>query len=100
MFGSSRKSKRVRLLKLKLWSLKFKLNEFESLQTSVNTELHGATVCFTVHIFYHTLFLRRQSVTVVTVTVVTVIGAKVTKGSSSWQKEEGSVKASRPHKGE
>lgn len=95
MFGSSRKSKRVRLLKLKLWSLKFKLNEFESLQTSVNTERHGATVRFTVHIFYHTLFLRRQSVT-----VVTVIGAKVTKGSSSWQKEEGSVKASRPHKGE
>lgn len=34
------------------------------------------------------------------VTVVTVIGAKVTKGSSSWQKEEGSVKSSRPHEGE
>lgn len=61
MFGSSRKSKRVRLLKLKLWSLKFKLNEFESLQTSVNTERHGATVRFTAHIFYHTLFLRQQS---------------------------------------
>lgn len=58
MFGSSRKSKRVRLLKLKLWSLKFKS---ESLQTSVNTERHGATVRFTVHIFYHTLFLRQQS---------------------------------------
>lgn len=92
MFGSSRKSKRVRLLKLKLWSLKFKLNEFESLQTSVNTVLQSALL----YIYFTTLCFFANS----PVTVVTVIGAKVTKGSSSWQKEEGSVKASRPHKGE